>query len=284
VKRTSKVPAVDNALRMLVLLSNSRVPLQASMIAQRLDLPRSSVYHLLNVLVEHGFVMRLEEERRYGLGIAASELALASQRQESLAVIARGPLASLVRVGDCSAQLAVLVGREVEYIAHEQGPRSPHVVTRAGIRYPAERTAPGRAMLAVLPPAQIRALYPSADAFGDAPTAPGASVAGSSPAEALVEGAPPVTSITGLRVALRDVLDRGHATESGEIVAGLSSIAVPVLDHRSWPTAAVCATFSTGALSDAELRALVDRAQNAADEIADRIHGRPLHSLRVLVS
>ena len=41
------------------------------MIAAQLDLPRSTVYHLLAALQEHGFVMHLPEERRFGLGLAA---------------------------------------------------------------------------------------------------------------------------------------------------------------------------------------------------------------------
>ena len=44
-----------------------RAPLPASAIARDLELPRSSTYHLLNVLKDEGFVVHLPEQRRYGL-------------------------------------------------------------------------------------------------------------------------------------------------------------------------------------------------------------------------
>ncbi len=53
-------------------------------IARELALPRSTVYHLLTVLRDEGFVVHLREDRRYGLGVAALELGTAYSRQEAL--------------------------------------------------------------------------------------------------------------------------------------------------------------------------------------------------------
>ena len=73
-KVASKVPAAENTLRILKLLASRRGPMAASNIATALGLPRSSVYHLLGVMEENGFVLHLHEEQRYGLGISAFEL------------------------------------------------------------------------------------------------------------------------------------------------------------------------------------------------------------------
>ena len=61
----------------------------ASAIARDLGLPRSTTYHLLNVLRDEGFVVHLPEERRYGLGVAAYELGSAYLRQDPLRWIAQ---------------------------------------------------------------------------------------------------------------------------------------------------------------------------------------------------
>ena len=70
----SKVPAADQTLAILAHLAAQRGPVPAATIAHALGLPRSTVYHLLAVMQERGFVVHLPEERRYGLGIAAFEL------------------------------------------------------------------------------------------------------------------------------------------------------------------------------------------------------------------
>ena len=154
----SQVPAADATLRVLSHLAGARGPLPAAAIASALDLPRSTVYHLLSVLQEHGFVVHLPEARRYGLGVAAFELSGGYARQEPLSMLGRPLLAELVdRVGE-SAHLAVLHGRDVLYIVDERAPRRPHLVTDVGVRLPAHLTASGCAILAALPAGQLRAL------------------------------------------------------------------------------------------------------------------------------
>ena len=121
----SQVPAADQALRILSYLAHQRGPVPAATIATALELPRSTVYHLLAVLQERGFVVHLPEERRYGLGVAAFELGSGFARQQPLALLGRPLVAALVdRTGE-SAHLAVLHGRDVLYIVEERARRRP---------------------------------------------------------------------------------------------------------------------------------------------------------------
>ena len=117
------------------------------------------------MLRREGFVTHLPEERRYGLGVAAFELGSAYTRQEPLQRIARPVLARLVDATTHNAHLAVLHGRDVLYVVEERAPGRPPLVTDVGVRLPAHLTASGLAMLAALPPAQVRALFPSRAAF-----------------------------------------------------------------------------------------------------------------------
>ena len=56
----------------------------------------------------------------------------------------------------------MLHGREVLYVVEQRAPGRPPLVTDVGVRLPAQLTASGRALLADLPPAQVRALFPDA--------------------------------------------------------------------------------------------------------------------------
>ncbi|PKI89320.1 IclR family transcriptional regulator [Actinomycetales bacterium SN12] len=219
-----QVPAADQTLRILRHLARRPAPIAATALARELGIPRSTVYHLLATLEAHGFVVHLPQERRWGLGTSAFELAGGYARQEPLARLGRPILAALAdRVGE-SAHLAVMSGRDVLYIVEERAARRPALVTDVGVRLPAHLTATGRAMLAALPRAQVRALYPDAHAFTDR------------------TGSGPVRP-SELREVLREVRQTGLATEDGEVTPGFRSVAVAVHDHGGWPIAAVAVTW-----------------------------------------
>lgn len=243
----SDVPAADATLRLLRHLSRTG-PLPAAALATALDLPRSTTYHLLTVLAEHGFVVHLPEERRYGLGLAAFELGSAYSRQAPLARAARPVLARLVdQVGE-SAHLAVLHGRDVLYVVEERAAGRPVLVTDVGVRLPAHLTASGRAILADLPSAQVRALFPSRDAFVDR------------------TGVGP-RRLPELRTVLTEVRRVGWAQERGDVTPGFASVAVAVRDHTGHPIAGLAVTYADGDVPDGVVRA----TQAAAAALARRV-------------
>src|SRR4051812_25487770 len=220
----SQVPAATRALRVLRFLAGQPDPVPLDRIMRACELPRSTTYHLLHVMEEEGFVVHLADEHRFGLGPAAFELGSGYARQEPLQRIARRPLADLVDRVAQSAHLAVLHGREVLYVVEERAPRRPPLVTDVGVRLPAQLTASGRAVLAHLPAAQVKALFPDAGAFVERH--------GTGPA-----------SLSALRRILVDVRQRGHATEEGEVTPGFASLAAPVFDHSGRPVTGVAVTF-----------------------------------------
>ena len=137
-------------------------------------------------------MVHLEDERRYGLGVAAFEVGSGFARQEPLQRIARRPLAALVDTTGYGGHLAVLHGRDVLYVLEERAPGRPPLVTDVGVRLPAHLTASGRAILMALPSSQVRALYPDRAAFVDR--------LGTGP-----------TSSSGLRTVLSEARQRGYA-------------------------------------------------------------------------
>ncbi|MGW9630701.1 IclR family transcriptional regulator [Agromyces sp. NPDC055520] len=254
----SKVPAADQTLAVLTYLAAQRGPVPAATVATALGIPRSTVYHLLAVMQERGFVVHLPEERRYGLGIAAFELSSGFSRQQPLARLGRPLVAALVdRLGE-SGHLAVLHGRDVLYLVEERAPRRPSLVTDVGVRLPAHLTATGRAMLAVLPPAQLRALYPDRAAF----------------AARGIDGAGDAAewSYGRLKRVLATVRDAGFAAEDGEVTGGLASVGVAVLDHLGWPAAAIAVTYPDDAQPGLQEQAVAG-VRDAAASLSRRIRG-----------
>lgn len=228
----SQVPAATRTLRVLRFLASQPDPVPLDRIARACDLPRSTAYHLLGVMVAEGFVTHLVDEHRFGLGVAAFEVGSGYVRQEPLQRIARRPLADLVDRAGESAHLAVLHGRDVLYVLEERAPGRPPLITDVGVRLPAHLTASGRALLSGLPAAQVRALYPSAESFTDR------------------TGAGPGTP-SALRALLVETRARGWAVEDGEITAGFASVAAAVRDHNGFPVAGIALTYAVGEDADA---------------------------------
>ncbi|MYU22340.1 IclR family transcriptional regulator [Streptomyces sp. SID8352] len=251
----SIVPAAAQVLAILRYLARQAAPIQAAAISRDLGLPRSTTYHLLDTLVQEGFVVHLPEDRRYGLGVSAFELGSGYTRQAPFQRLARIPLARLVDHVGHTAHLVVLHGRDVHYVIEERAPGRPSLVTDAGVRLPAHLTASGRAILARLPTAQVRALYPDSSAF----------------VQRTEVGGP--RSLTALRARLVEVRREGHATEEGEITVGFSSLAVPIMDHMQHPVAGLAVTFPTDSLQAEDRTAIIRGILSTASELTRRMGG-----------
>jgi DNA-binding IclR family transcriptional regulator len=250
----SLAPAADAVLRILALLARQAEPVPAGLVSATLDLPRSTTYRLLRILIDQGFVRYLPEERRYGLGVLAFELGSSYSRQMPLRRIAQPVLSRVVEQARENAHLAVLHGPDVYYVIEERAPGRSPLVSDVGVRLPATLTASGLAMLAQLPAAQVRAIYPG----------PGALVQR--------EGHGPGT-LAALRRALIVVRRRGFALEEGLVTPGLSSVGIPVLDHTGYPIAGVSITYEARRMGEARRHQLVDTVRRAADVLHRRLGG-----------
>ena len=251
---SGNVPASTRTLRVLTFLATQPGPVPMERIASAVGLPRSSTYHLLKAMIGEGFVVHLPEEKRYGLGVAAFEIGSAYLRHDPLERLARPLLAQLVADVGQTAHLGVLHGRELVYLLKEQPPRPVTLVTDVGVRLPATLTASGRALLAELPSAQVRALFPNPETF-----------------VRRTDLGP--QTLSQLRRLLADERRQGYAIENSHITPGFASVASAALDHTGHPVAAISVTFRTESLPADAIPTLARRTKQAADSLTRRLHG-----------
>lgn len=155
----SHVPAARNVLAILRLLSTIDVPISASRIRSELDLPRSSTYHLLNEMVESGFVVHIEENQTYGLGLAAYSMASAYSTQQPLVRLATNQLRDIATFVAGSGHIARMSGAEIVYLQEVRAPGAVSLVTDKGVRLPAYKTASGKIMMAFQSEGEVRAAF-----------------------------------------------------------------------------------------------------------------------------
>ncbi|WP_370454494.1 IclR family transcriptional regulator [Salinibacterium sp. dk5596] len=261
----SKAPAASATLAILRLMSRFQRPIGARLIVDELGLPRSTVYQLLKILVDEGFLVRLDGTHRYALGIASFEIGAAFSYHQPLTRQGRQVLNEIVRHTGYSAHTCVLHGRDVLYIDEVRDPSQPPLVTEVGVRLPSHLTASGRSILAELPRSQVRALYPDRNAFttrhGTGPAGP---------------------------AALARTLDRvrklGFGFVDDDVTPGMSSVASIVRDPYGHPIASIALTFATSEVDraeDASEEAGLDRRRRLASltaqgalELEERLYGR----------
>jgi DNA-binding IclR family transcriptional regulator len=242
------------ALEVLRLLAGQAGPVPAAVIARELGMPRSTAYRLLTDMAVQGFVTHLPEERLWGLDVGAFEIGSAYLRHRPLERLARPLLQSLVDDIDETAHLGVLTGPDVMYLLKERPRRPVPLISEVGVRLPASLTASGRALLAHLPRAQVRALFPSAAVFVDR--------TGRGP-----------RSPEELRRALAADRRQGWSEEDEHIADGLASLAVGAFDHGGRPAAAIGVTFRREAYPAERRAALAHRIGAAAAALSRRLHG-----------
>jgi DNA-binding IclR family transcriptional regulator len=250
--------AARRAMAVLRCLAAAAEPLPAATIARQVGMPRSSTYHLLAALAEDGFTVHYPDERRWGLGVSAFEIGNAYLRQDPLQRLAQPVLRTLVRRLPADlpavAHCAVLHGRETLYIATQSTSRAMSIVAEVGVRLPASLTASGRAMLALLPTTQVRALFPDAAAFVDrtgvGPTTP--------------------TALARLLAAERRA---GFSVEEGMVAQEYSSVAASSVDRTGRPAASIGVTVHEQHLSARATNQLAGAVMRAADTLSHHVGG-----------
>lgn len=236
-------PAAVRALRVLELLADSGEALTLTELASRLDLPKSSVHHVVSALVEMGWLERDPQSLRLTLGLRAWEVGQAYDLAQTLSQRAR-PFMDRVReaIGE-TVRLAVRSGSDQVCIAKSLGPHTLVFDQRVGARLPCHATGLGKALLTGLSQDAVAALYPGGlEQFTETTLA----------------------DVPELQAELAAARERGYAEDDGEYILGIRCVAVPVRSRTGEVVAALSVSGPTRRFDDAHVAecrtALVDAA------------------------
>ena len=138
----------------------------------------------------------------------------------------------------------------------ERAPGRPPQCRDVQVRPPSQLTLSGRALWASLPPQQVRALFPSRDAFVQR------------------HGVGPAT-LPALRAVLSRVRRDGFAFEDGTVTPDFASVASPVLDPSGHPVSAIAVTSPAPAVPDHERQAIAPHGLRPARAPHHRVHRPP---------
>jgi IclR family acetate operon transcriptional repressor len=158
-ERGGGVQSLNRAFALLEHMAAAGGDVALSELAARSGLPLPTIHRIVRTLVGSGYVRQLPS-RRYALGPRLIGLGDAASRM--LGEWARPHLSHLVdEVGE-TANMAMLDGDAVVYVAQVPSRHSMRMFTEVGRRVPVHCTGVGKALLAQLAPERVRTLLAGA--------------------------------------------------------------------------------------------------------------------------
>jgi DNA-binding IclR family transcriptional regulator len=222
-------------------------------IARELELPKSTLHRLLQDLVQQRLLSQ-GDDRLYKLGHGLFELARLAWDRADIRREAQRSIAALVRDTNETVHLAILDGVDVVYIDKVEGSQTMRMASMIGARNPAYCTGVGKALIAFLPPDELKARYTHYNFRAFTPRT--------------------IASFRALNAALAEIRKRGYATDNEEHEVGIRCAAAPIFNFRGTAISSLSITVPVIRCDQKRLFELARRVQAAADEITERCGGR----------
>lgn len=240
------IESVDNALRLLLMFTQSR-SVRIADASRELGIARSTAHRLMQMLQYHEFVRQDTGSSAYLAGPTLVELGLAVVRDLDVRSLARPVLEELAAHLRETVHLVELDGSSVLFLDSVEAPRAVRVGRRTGVVLPAHATSAGKALLATLPDARLRDLYPSA-------TLP-----------RLTEAT--TTSRRALLVELEEIRERGFATNVGESEPDIGAVGVAICDTHGTPRGALSVSLPLSRFDEHDVPRIAEAAIRAVRTI-----------------
>lgn len=151
----SGVQSIERAFALLRALAVG--PAGVTELAERAELPKSTVARILSALESEGAVEQLETGGEYQLGNALADLAGAAAPGYNLVTAARPHLNELTAITGETSGLAVLDDGHVYYLDHVEAEEEVMVRSWTGERIPLHLVPSGLVMLSAAPPTCVDA-------------------------------------------------------------------------------------------------------------------------------
>ncbi|MGI8316710.1 IclR family transcriptional regulator [Halobacillus mangrovi] len=144
------VKSADRVIDILDLLKDFPDGLTLKEIANKLSLPQSSTYHLLQTLEKRGLLL-VTERKSYKLGPKLIQIGTRALQTLDINTEAQPHLRKLMEQVEETVFMAVMIEQELVYVAKIDNPRSVRTSAQIGMRKPMYCTGLGKAFLAFLP-------------------------------------------------------------------------------------------------------------------------------------
>lgn len=237
------VQSLERAFDLLERMADAGGEVGLSELSASSGLPLPTIHRLMRTLVSCGYV-RQQPNRRYALGPRLIRLGESASRL--LGTWARPYLAELVEATGETANMALLDGDEVVYVAQVPSRHSMRMFTEVGRRVLPHSTGVGKALLAQVPADEVRALL-------------GRTGMPAATEKTITDPDAFIAELEGIRAA-------GYAVDDNEQEVGVRCLAVAVPDSPT--AAAISISGPAGRVTEAAQDKIIPVLQDVARQLS----------------
>lgn len=250
-KQGVTIQSVERALTILKYLSGNVTEIGITDIASYMGLGKSTVYGLVNTLVQEGYLEQNPDSKRYRLGLKLFELGCIVQGRMDVREIARPYLKELSEHFKMTVHMGVYKEQEVVYIDKMDAPDTRIVYSQVGKRAPMYCTGIGKSVLAELKQEEINTILEK------------------QPLEALTPNT--LTEAESVLKELETIRKNGFAVDNEEVEQGLKCVASAIHDHQGRPAAAISISSSAVKMTSEKMVEAAELLKKATAEISKKL-------------
>jgi DNA-binding IclR family transcriptional regulator len=250
------VKILDKALRILLLFGQGQEEWGVAALAREADMPKTTVYRILRVLQQHGFLVQDPDSRRFRLGLGILALGRRAYEGIELRRVAQPVMEQMAAESGETVLLQVLDTdrQRVVCIERVQNGAGLRLILEVGAVAPLHAGCSAKALLAYMAPEEIEAL--------------------------IARGLPAITPHTitdpaRLRRELQEVRQNGYAVSFEETDLGVAGISVPVRDHLDRVIASLSISGPLTRMNRENINRYVDLGRLGARRIAAGLGHQP---------
>ena len=248
------VPNLERGLKLMELLVSHPNGLQQSEISSRLGCAKASVYRVAMTLIHYGYLVRDEENKALRLSRKLVAMGNRTVAEEDLMTLSVDILKQLRDAVKETVLIGTLVEGEVVVLGQVLGAYPFKFSVDLGARLPVHTAAPGKAILAWLPPGER------------------AEVVGKISFKRFNENT--ITDVQAFIAELQQAASQGYAVDRGEQLIGICCVAAPVLNRHGYPVASVWTTGPKERVGQADVPGIGVLVAEQARNISERLgHG-----------
>jgi DNA-binding IclR family transcriptional regulator len=152
----------ERVLNILNLLSINPKGLTLTEISESIDIPKSTLYPIMQTMLERNFVSIEKNSLKYAIGISAFCIGASYTRDKYMLDFIKKIMNNIVINIDETCQMGVMDGNNVLYVLKEDPGKDIdiRIISNIGKRLPAYCTALGKALLSEYEIEEIKTLYP----------------------------------------------------------------------------------------------------------------------------
>jgi DNA-binding IclR family transcriptional regulator len=214
--KTSRVPAVEQAIRVMLCLADSGSnPKSLTDICTEVGIHRSKAFSILNTLDDYGFVKKNPNRKGYVLGPGLLTITGKMLETLNLSHFVEPVLFDLAKKAGATVTLGLIADDKTHVVAEYEGAPGMGISSPIGRTTPITYGSHGKAIAAYLPENELEELLKNKNLY--------------------FYGSPEKFVKTRLRQDLAQCRRTGFALELGDIQQGVNAVAVPLLDHLNYP-------------------------------------------------